>query len=445
MPEKHALLRPLAKEGIGAAHNIWSAAAGLGGGPVGGAVLLGSAAIAANEGVPQAIQNTNQNFRDSMAARNIEPKLAAMTPIRAALHALQKEAGVQGYLPHAAMGALGGGLIGAGAGALAGGEDHRMGGALAGGLAGAGIGAGGASMVAHAQPEVRSAVESAMQEYMTGAGRRGAQQPLSEMLHHDIPFVAGTVPPEHAAGIGAAAALGGAGAAAVTQPHKKESSVLDNAYLAFTQGKIASTDLEHLESFSDALSAKVAFDFGGAFDKASKNPVGIGAMTAVGAAGTGAMAAVMAKGFNAAVDMLTYAGDFKAMMAADPSLSEFPEEQLRMVFTSLRHLNPEFSKDPLVASTFVRNHLDARAQSQHGGFEPPRIQVDTARNLVGARGSSDKGSAYDVLSGAGKAGLSSWEGATAKRDAIAEKAREAAAAVANRSRKSPPSWQQRFP
>jgi len=133
-----------------------------------------------------------------------------------------------------------------------------------------------------------------------------------------------------------------------------------------------------------------------------------GAAVAGGAAATGLAMAGIAKGINAAVDALTYAGDFKSMMAANPDLAEYPEPEIRMVFASLRHLNPEFSKDPLVSGTFVRGRMENRQQSSHGGFETARVELGTAKDLAQGHNFMNKGNdpLNEVLQNAGQMGLS---------------------------------------
>ena len=115
----------------------------------------------------------------------------------------------------------------------------------------------------------------------------------------------------------------------------------------------------------------------------------------------------IAKGINAAVDALTYAGDFKSMMAANPDLAEYPEPEIRMVFASLRHLNPEFSKDPLVSGTFVRGRMENRQQSSHGGFETARVELGTAKDLAQGHNFMNKGNdpLNDMLQRSGQMGM----------------------------------------
>jgi len=76
------------------------------------------------------------------------------------------------------------------------------------------------------------------------------------------------------------------------------------------------------------------------------------ATAAVGAGITGAAMAV-----NHILDAATKSSDFKQMLAANEDLHEHyntDPKRFNMMFSTLRTMNPEFSKDPLVAGAFMR-------------------------------------------------------------------------------------------
>lgn len=149
-------------------------------------------------------------------------------------------------------------------------------------------------------------------------------------------------------------------------------TVLDRCYEALAQGQMTPDEVADIEKFAESLKE------GGPFWDS------VGRAGAQAGTAAGATLAVMgiAKGISSAVDALTYAGDFKAMMAAHPQLADYPEEQVRAIFASLRNLNPGFSKDPLVAGTFVFRTLQNRSSEAPGA--QGMIELGTAKDVTQA-------------------------------------------------------------
>lgn len=82
---------------------------------------------------------------------------------------------------------------------------------------------------------------------------------------------------------------------------------------------------------------------------------GLGAAAAAGAIGTVGMAA--SKLYGAA----TKSRDFRAMLSFNPDLHEHHERDPRMfnqMYSSLRSMNPNFGKDPIVAGTYMRRMVE---------------------------------------------------------------------------------------
>lgn len=83
-----------------------------------------------------------------------------------------------------------------------------------------------------------------------------------------------------------------------------------------------------------------------------------GAATAAATAGVAGMGLAAHAIFNA----ITKQRDFNAMMEANPDLEEYHGQnpkRFNMMFTTLRNMNPGFSKDPLVAGTFIRRMAES--------------------------------------------------------------------------------------
>jgi hypothetical protein len=85
---------------------------------------------------------------------------------------------------------------------------------------------------------------------------------------------------------------------------------------------------------------------------------GVGAGTAAIAGGIGAVGMAASKIYDAA----TKARDFKHMMEYNADLQEHHDRDPRMfnqMYSSLRAMNPTFSKDPIVAGTYMRQMVDS--------------------------------------------------------------------------------------
>ena len=112
---------------------------------------------------------------------------------------------------------------------------------------------------------------------------------------------------------------------------------------------------EFLEEYGQP--EKTAFDWGRAASGAGNAAISGAAVTGMSAViGGGAVAAT--KIFNAA----TKARDFRNMMQYNPDLQEHHDRDPRMfnqMFTSLRSMNPAYSKDPLIAGTYMRQMVDS--------------------------------------------------------------------------------------
>jgi hypothetical protein len=124
----------------------------------------------------------------------------------------------------------------------------------------------------------------------------------------------------------------------------------------------------------------------------AKGVVGKGVASGLGQAFTGATALTLMTGaavgasraFEALEDRLTKTRDYKAMLQASPALSKYDAGQVQMVFNSLRAQAPSMSKDPLIASSFIRKTLEYSPES--GPFVDPQ----TAKTLTDVQGNINK-------------------------------------------------------
>jgi hypothetical protein len=109
---------------------------------------------------------------------------------------------------------------------------------------------------------------------------------------------------------------------------------------------------------------------------------------AMGAATAGAAALVVGAGMGAKslYDAVTKAHDFRKMLSFNEDLAAHHAENPKYInaaFSTLRRINPEFSKDPLVAGAFVRQMVATPEAAfglagQAAGFAPRPGPVETA-------------------------------------------------------------------
>lgn len=135
--------------------------------------------------------------------------------------------------------------------------------------------------------------------------------------------------------------------------------------------------------------------FGGALSKARQ--MGAKAGPVLGRmgeqAGTAALAGVGAAGFAGLIgaagklyDAATKSRDFKNMLEANPDLHEHLQSDpagFNRMFTSLRRFSPEFTKEPVVAGSLMRQGMSS-AMEDRGNLvmraqrERPRVQQGPA-------------------------------------------------------------------
>lgn len=78
---------------------------------------------------------------------------------------------------------------------------------------------------------------------------------------------------------------------------------------------------------------------------------------AVATVGVGALSSAVQRYQDAKADAASY----KQMMGLHPSLQQRPEAKVRMLFQSLRNVNPTLARDPLVAGAWVDNVIENNA------------------------------------------------------------------------------------
>ena len=108
------------------------------------------------------------------------------------------------------------------------------------------------------------------------------------------------------------------------------------------------------------LMQKQAGGFGDAIGQVGKALPGAVAMGVAGG-GLAAGATGMAYGAQTLYDAITKRRDFRSMLEYNPDLHAELEKNpkfFNQAFTSLRNINPQFSKDPLIAGNYLRQMMD---------------------------------------------------------------------------------------
>jgi hypothetical protein len=164
----------------------------------------------------------------------------------------------------------------------------------------------------------------------------------------------------------------------------------------------------------------VADDLGrAAYNMALTTGVGIGMNLAV-------------KGGGHLIDALTFNRDLDRLIAAYPELKNADPKAVRVAYTSLRQLNPEFAKDPLVGGSMLQAILrNVHPDSPRG---MPRFDLATAQILNQARSQNRGGFAEELIRAAaleeGKIRARGHEQALARQHAIEDRAEMARARAA---------------
>lgn len=149
----------------------------------------------------------------------------------------------------------------------------------------------------------------------------------------------------------------------------------------------------------EKTAAQTSLPFGGfghSFGNAMRqglNPSRLGESAAnavLGAGGAALAAGAVAggvRGVQALYDVATEARDFRAMLENDPDLKRKHEEEPKLVnrmFTTLRTFNPAFTRDPVVAGSYVRQMVEDPMHAGTMATEALNFR-DKTRNQLGDR------------------------------------------------------------
>jgi len=139
------------------------------------------------------------------------------------------------------------------------------------------------------------------------------------------------------------------------------------AYAAYARGELSQHDLLQLEKMASSLN-KVA-----GISMTPANMAAIGGLAV--AAPTLAYAGSQVPGaIESTMGALTFSRDLRRVVQVNPQLGSPDDPNLRMAFKTLRSMNPEYSKDPLIAGTILdmvmTNRMDPDDPSSAPRFDP---------------------------------------------------------------------------
>lgn len=141
-------------------------------------------------------------------------------------------------------------------------------------------------------------------------------------------------------------------------------------YKAQAQGQVPTEKVASLEGFANVLNKTGGF----------VSAMGHGAATALGASAVGIGGAMA---LDKTIDALTLKRDLANVLAVNKHLkSEFSEAEIMLAFKSIRSMNPQFSKDPLVAGHLLGTIL--RNRDPMNPRLPPRVDTQLAVTLSNA-------------------------------------------------------------
>lgn len=165
------------------------------------------------------------------------------------------------------------------------------------------------------------------------------------------------------------------------------------AYAAYARGEISESDLRGLEKFASDLnkSAGVA-----AFDPLSAKGVATLGGLALAAPALTYAGAQVPKAIDTALSALTFNRDLKRVVEVNPQLGSHEDPNLRMAFKTLRSVNPDYSKDPLIAGTILdmvmTNRMDPDDPSSAPRFDPALLQSIQTKMKTPIEIASEQGS-----------------------------------------------------
>jgi hypothetical protein len=141
------------------------------------------------------------------------------------------------------------------------------------------------------------------------------------------------------------------------------------AYAAYARGDISREDIESLEKMAEDLTKTAGLNAG--------SVAALGGL-AVAAPTLAYAGAQIPRGIEGGLNAVTFNRDLNRVTQVNPQLGSPNDPNLRMAFKTLRSVNPEYSKDPLIAGTILdmvmTNRMDPDDPTSAPRFDPALLQ-----------------------------------------------------------------------
>jgi hypothetical protein len=147
------------------------------------------------------------------------------------------------------------------------------------------------------------------------------------------------------------------------------------AYAAYARGELSHSELLGLEKMASDMS-KTALNI------SPQSLASLGGLL-VAAPTLSYAGAQIPEALQSAESALMFNRDLRRVVAVNPQLGSPEDPNLRMAFKTLRSVNPEYSKDPLIAGTILdmvmTNRMDPDDPTSPPRFDPALLQSIQSR------------------------------------------------------------------
>lgn len=146
------------------------------------------------------------------------------------------------------------------------------------------------------------------------------------------------------------------------------------AYAAYARGEITERELRDLEKYASHLNKE------GGISVDPLHPKGVATLAglALAAPALTYVGAGVPKTIDSALDRLTFERDLRKVLAVHPQLGSIRDENLRRAYKTLRTMNAEYARDPLIAGTLLdmvmTNRMDPDDPKSPPRFDPALLQ-----------------------------------------------------------------------
>jgi hypothetical protein len=167
-------------------------------------------------------------------------------------------------------------------------------------------------------------------------------------------------------------------------------TVPSSVYRKYAEGSVTEEEVRELEKWASALS-----------DPDLKRTLAVIAATTVMTPALTALGAGAVNKTMSAMDKLTMRRDLRRILEIHPSLGDMNDPHVMMAYQTLRALNPDYAKDPLIAGPLLQQMLHSR-MIPGDPRSAPRMDPGVAAQLVSSAAARKKGGGNALAELSGK-------------------------------------------